>query len=319
MRACALVWTLAGSLLGCATQHVGQRAGLAADAAQALTCPTDVSAVLPSWAEDRVLIDTQRLFAHPRLPRLLARTLDQASARALVTRAEQFGYEVRTLERVAIAMTARHTTLYVAQGPMDTGRIVQHLYDRLREPRRLHQDAAQRTRVEGRLGPTLSTLVTAPTCRMVAYTEGPEGTLADRLNAPTAASPESPTSAPSPSELSEPMLHWHSTQRFVGVSPSSDALMSQVRAMDLRVEPTAEGLVLELTLLGALAADAETRLRRAVRELADTPMGVLSAAAHWTAPERLSIVRETDGTTRLRTVAPWEAVEALAEGLGGHP
>jgi K+-sensing histidine kinase KdpD len=85
-------------------------------------CPTSLRALVPDGATRWVVLRPRALFEHPRLGRLLARAFDDAGDQALFDRARRVGYDLRTVDRAAIAWSAR-TTWSAGVGAFDTRRI----------------------------------------------------------------------------------------------------------------------------------------------------------------------------------------------------
>lgn len=278
----------------------------------AAPCPGSIAAVLPADARDRLVLRVQRIFGHPRMAALVRAYVDDAGERAMMLRAERYGYDARALDRAAIAWTVRGSTLYVGAGAFDGRAIAERLYDRLIGPRQRTSDPTRDVRVTGELGAGPVALLVRPACGVVAYVEGREGALVDRVRS-RAATVGASASDP------EPAVWWRTVRTIdEGVVPQGAALMRHVRAIEVRAEPRDRGLEVELWLEGTLPDDAEQTLRRVARELSETPLGELSGAIQWSGPTRLEIQREPGRGARARTVVPWGALEALASALAGR-
>jgi hypothetical protein len=271
-------------------------------------CPTHVTAALPPSAPDRLVLRVQRIFAHRAMASVVAAFFDDASERALLLRAERYGFDARTLDRAAIAWTPRGSTLYVAAGPLDGAAIARRLWERLIGQRRRSEDRARNERLEGELSGRAVSLLVRPACGVVAYQEGVEGRLVDRVMASELPSTSDPDAT----------IWWRTTRRFEQAPPEGAALMRSVRAIEVRGEPGDRGLEVDLRFEGALPPDAERTLRRVADSLIETPLGGLSGAVQWAAPSRLRITREAGGGVRVQAVVPWGALEALAGGLAGR-
>jgi hypothetical protein len=275
----------------------------------AAPCPSSLVAVLPADARDRLVLRVQRIFANPRMAALVRAYVDDAGERAMMLRAERYGYDARTLDRAAIAWTVRGSTLFVGAGSFDGRVIAERLYDRLVGPRQRTTDPTRDARVTGELGAGPVALLVRPACSVVAYVEGREGALVDRVRSRALASATDP----------EPAVWWRTVRTLdPGVVPQGAALMTHVRAVEVRAEPQERGLEVEVLLEGSLPEDAEPTLRRVARELAETPLGELSGAVQWSSPQRLTVRRDESRGVRLSTVVPWGALEALASALAGR-
>jgi hypothetical protein len=300
------------SALSCgAATSVGRTSGAAQSDAP---CPSALFAALPRDARDRLSLHVQRIFAHPRMASLVAAFVDDAGERAMMLRAERYGYDARTLDRAVIAWTVRGSTLYVARGSVDGRVIADRLYERLVGPRQRSEDRARNVRVTGELGSGPVALVVRPACGVLAYVEGREGALVDRVLSRASVQDADEAGREDPASA----IYWRTTRAVEDAPPEGAALLRYVRAIEVRADPLDRGLDVELWLEGALPDDAEAVVRRVAAELAQTPLGELSGAVQWTAPSRLSVTREASRGVRARTVVPWGALEALASALAGR-
>jgi hypothetical protein len=300
----------AGVLAACASTR-GRPARRPAPVAR---CPTAFSTVLPAGATDVLALRVQRIFEHRAMAVTLAAFFDQASERALLLRAERYGYDARTLDRAAIAWTPRGSTLYVAHGPLDGARIARRLWDRLVRARARTADPARNERLEGELVSGPVSLLVRPACGVAAYVEGPEGRLVDRVMADV---------TPDREGLSDPdpAIWWRTTRRLERLEQTpveGVALLRRVRAVEVHAEPAERGLDVALWLDGPLPEDAEQTLRRAIAALVETPMGSLSGAIQWAAPSRVTVTRDVAGGLRARTTIPWAGLQALAAAMAGR-
>lgn len=281
-------------------------------------CPASVSAVLPQQPRDLLVLQPRRVFEHPRMSRLVSAFVDDASERAVLLRAQRYGYDARLLDHAAIAWTVRGSTLYVGEGSFDGAVIAGRLHDRLVGPRQQTEDRAHNRRVTGELGSGPVALTVRPACRMAAYVEGREGALVDRLMQRSPASIADPASA----------VHYRTTRTIddgAAIGPNGAelpregmALLRFVRAITVDADPIERGLEVRVWLEGALPSDAETTLRRVASELSQSPLGELMGAVQWASPSRLRIAREEARGARIEAVIPWGALEALVNSLAGR-
>jgi hypothetical protein len=204
------------------------------------------------------------------------------------------------------------TTVAAGLGAFDTRRIEDLLWDRLLPPRERGETTVTR-RAWGLLGRTPTALGVWNACSFVAWSEGPEGVPqreVDRLLSPPAAAGEASSE--------EALARWHgaaSPAALRGRAP--EALLEGVRDVDLAAALADDGVRVTLRLGGAIPPDAERRTRRAIAALVDEPIGHAVGAAQWLRDERVSVAVEPGGL-RLEAVAPWAALEALADVLRGR-
>jgi len=309
-RALASVLTIVASISSTAscegTRRARQGATVAVDTAPA--CPVSVSAVLPETARDRLVLRVRTIFDHPRMAALVAAFFDDASERAMLLRAERYGYDVRLLDRAAIAWTVRGSTLYVGQGHLDGSLIGARLYDRLIGQRTRQRDRARNERVTGETATTPVALLVRPACGIAAYVEGREGALVDRVmrrDLPTVADPES-------------VVYWRTTRTITEVPPEGAALLRHVRSIEAWADPTERGLRVRVWLEGALPENSETVLRRVAGELAQSPLGELAGAVQWTGHSSMTITRVSGRGVRIECTVPWTALEAVVRALAGR-
>lgn len=266
-----------------------------------------------------MVLQPRRVFEHPRMGALVGAFVDDASERAVLLRAQRYGYDARLLDHAAIAWTVRGSTLYVGQGSFDGSVIAGRLYDRLVGPRQHTEDRAHNRRVTGELGSGPVALSVRPACRMAAYVEGREGALVDRLMQRAPASIADPTSA----------VHYRTTRTLdegpVSAGPNGAelpregvALLRFVRAITVDADPVERGLSVRVWLEGALPSETEPTLRRVASELSQSPLGELMGAVQWASPSRLRIAREEGRGARIEAVIPWGALEALVNSLAGR-
>jgi hypothetical protein len=271
-------------------------------------CPLSASAVLPETARDRLVLRVRSIFDHPRMSALVAAFFDDASERAMLLRAERYGYDARSLDRAAIAWTARGSTLYVGRGAFDSSVVTGRLYDRLIGQRTRQRDRARNERVTGELATTPVSLLVRPACGIAAYVEGREGALVDRVmrrDLPTTADPES-------------AVYWRTTRTITEVPPEGAALLRYVRAIEAWADPTDRGLRVKVWLEGELPEDSEAVIRRVASELAQSPLGELSGAVQWSGRSSMSVTRESGRGVRIESTIPWGALEALVNALAGR-
>jgi hypothetical protein len=266
---------------------------------QALTPQLDPAATTWLFARPRAIYD------HPQLGPIVTRTFDAASERALLRRAERTGYDVRTLDRAAIAWTPEGV-LYLGAGPLDGVRIGARLWERLLSPRRRTADRASNERMEGTLGYTFVAALVRSSCGVAAYAEGRATSVVDRIMAPR--------EGRDPDEL----LVWHTRRVPSGVARvADDALARHVRELEVRVHDQPDGVRVVLRLEGPLPADAGARLRQATAALVDSPLGDLAGAVQWLTPQRLDL-RQDAHELVASVIIPWRALSSLAEGLRGE-
>ena len=143
-------------------------------------------------------------------------------------------------------------------------------------------------------------------CGVAALAEGDTRPV-DRVLLPGRAEPEDPSA----------LLVWHARGMPDAVRrPMGDALVRRMHDLELTVAVHAQGLGVELVLLGDAPEDGCARLRHALDALVAGPLGEAVGAADWLREERVILVRRTDALV-LRTEVPWRAVDALAEVLRG--
>ncbi|MFO0560156.1 MAG: hypothetical protein U0269_19225 [Polyangiales bacterium] len=272
------------------------------------SCPVSASAVLPETVRDRLVLRVRTIFEHPRMGALVGAFFDDASERAMLLRAERYGYDARSLDRAAIAWTARGSTLYVGRGTFDSSVLTARLYDRLIGQRTRQRDRARNERVTGELATTPVSLLVRPACGIAAYVEGREGALVDRVmrrDLPAAADPES-------------AVYWRTTRTITEVPPEGAALLRYVRSIEAWADPTERGLRVRVWLEGALPEDSEAVIRRVASELAQSPLGELSGAVQWSGRSSMAITRESGRGVRIESTVPWGALEALVNALAGR-
>jgi hypothetical protein len=269
-------------------------------------CPTSLRAALPANASRWLFARPAAIYNHQRLGPLVARTFDAASERALIERSLRTGYDVRTLDRAAIAWTGSGT-VYLASGALDTARVTATLWQRLLSPRRRARDeATSAERVEGALAHDPVALLVVPLCGAAAYAEGRDVRLVDRI------------AQPNDDRDPDDLLVWHSSQvpaQLARIAPA--ALAASVRELDLRMHASTDGLVVTLRLEGPLPADADARIRRALHAVIDSPIGDLSGASQWLDADGTPIERAPTSLTASVTI-PWRALAALADALRGE-
>ncbi len=262
---------------------------------------------MPDDATSWVVVRPRAAFEHPRLGRALARAFDDAGDRALVERARRVGYDVRTVERAAVAWTAA-TTWSGAVGPLDTRRIEALLWERLLPPRgRVERDGV--IVVEGALGREPVSLAVWNECAFVTYAEGPSSARANAL----ALRPRD-----APGDDGEAVLRWHGRTVPAALRERApEALLEGARDVEVTADARASGAAVTLRVEGSLPADAEARARRALDAFAESPLGESIGAPRWARSERGAIdVRE--GAIELRLEIPWAAVDAMADVLRGR-
>ena len=132
-----------------------------------------------------------RFYAHPELGSILGRTVDAAGERALVEFAQRNGYDIRALDRAAVAWTP-HGVVYVGAGSFDSVRVASLLWDRLLEPRRQGHDPQGSLRAEGTLGRSTVSLLIAPACGIAAFAEGDDTRAVDRILTAGPTDPDGP-------------------------------------------------------------------------------------------------------------------------------
>jgi hypothetical protein len=262
--------------------------------------------MVPPGAGSWVLLQPQAIFEHPRLGRALVRAFDDAGDRAMFERARRVGYDARTIERALIAWSAR-TTLFVGFSHFDTARVETSLWNQLLPPRS-HTNEHNISHTYGMLGRTSVALAISNTCNLMAYSEGPNAArdVDQTFREQTAVHHENV------------LVHWHSETIPASVGEHTpEAVLEGVRGVDLRVQNQQEGLSLDLTLVGELPVDSEVKVRRAVTALSNSPLGEAVGTAQWANNAQLTI-SVTPTTLALHVLAPWNAVDALADVLSGR-
>lgn len=310
VRASTTSGLLALCAVFCAAACVRNTGGTLGRAAQpdAPACPTTVSAVLPDTAQDRLVLRVRTIFDHPRMGALVGAFFDDASERAMLLRAERYGYDARLLDRAAIAWTIHGSTLYVGHGTFDASVITERFYNRLIGQRTRQRDRQRNERVTGELATTPVSLLVRPACGVSAYVEGREGALVDRLMRRDLAVASEPESA----------VYWRTTRTITEVPPDGAALLRYVRAIEGWADPTDRGLRVRVWLEGALPEDSEAVIRRVAGELSQSPLGELSGAVQWAGPSRMTVTREVGRGVRIESTVPWGALEALVNALAGR-
>jgi hypothetical protein len=272
-----------------------------------VACPAALTPLLPEERTAWLFARPRAIYDHPRLGPLVARTFDDAGERALIRRAERTGYDVRTLDRAAIAWTPRGA-VYLAAGPLDGHHIAELLWDQLLPPRQRGTDRGGNQRLEGTLARAFVALLVAPACGVAAFAEGEGETAAvDRVFARRA-------------DVRDPgaLLVWHTAQVPTEFDRATrSALARFVRAVDVRVDARNDGVAVELDLEGPLPDDVAERVRGALLAVIDSPLGELANAAEWLAPDRVAM-RRAGRTFSLAALVPWRHLAALADALRGE-
>jgi len=261
-----------------------------------------VLAVTPVAADQWLFARPAALLGHPRLGPLLARTFDDAAERALIRRAERTGYDVRALERAAIAWMPRGT-VYVSLGPLDVTQVSERLWNRMLSPRRRASLGPAVARTEGVIGSSVTSLLVRSDCRMAAYAETVP-TLVDRIL--------SPRSAEDPSAL----LVWETRQIPADAAPDDAPLIQTVRRLRVTVVER-EGVDVSIDIDGSMPPDAALRFQRAIAAFIRSPLGELIGAVQWMGSTANS-VRVGTNTARIEQHVSWRVLEAVSDALRGQ-
>ncbi len=262
-----------------------------------------IPAGVTSWA----LLRPRAIFEHPRLGRILARAFDDAADEALFSRARRVGYDVRTVDRAALAWTPS-STWSAGLGSFDTRRIEQLLWDRLLPPRaRMDENGVAVT--EGALNLTPVSLTVWNACGYVSFAEGPAGS---RMNAlalhPRADAPDD----------DDALARWHSALVPAELRARAPAaLLEGVHDVEVDARLHADGLDVSLRLEGALPADGSDRVRRALDVFIESPLGGSIGAVRWASHDAATIRQEGDSIT-VRARVPWVSLDAMADVLRGR-
>lgn len=238
---------------------------------------------------------------------LVQRALDAQSERVLLRRAERYGYDLRTLDRVAIGWAPDGTTLYFAHGAIDASTIADRLYSELMHPRSHAADAQRNERIEGPLRDHHVALLSRPSCALVAYAEGPTGALVDRAMGTPRANAQDPSS----------IFWWRTQRRVQDVPPSGAALLRYVEHIEIQGNLVDRGVGVRVVFAGPLPPNAESVLRAAIAELASSPLGSLCGAEQWAAGENLSIT-QSPAEIQVQLVLPWAAIRELLSAVQGR-
>ena len=270
--------------------------------AVANVCPQELTALMPSAITERAVIHVRAMFEHPTMGEIIRHALNSQSERVLLRRAERYGYELRTLDRVAIGWAPDGTTLFFAHGAIDASAIAERLYNELLHPRRHAIDRARNERIEGPLRHLPVALLARPSCALVAYAEGPTGALVDRALG-TVRSTERDSSS----------LFWWTTRRQLReIPPMGAALLRFVQKIEVTGELVESGVAVRINFSGALPNNAQAVLRASIAELAASAFGSLCGAQQWAAGERLTIAQSAD-EMQASVIIPWGAIR---EGIG---
>jgi len=310
-----LTASLALALAACTPPQAARR-GPAAPAATNPACPTSLRAMVPPGTASWLLVRPRAILAHPRLGPALGRAFDDAGDQALFERARRVGYDVRTVERAMVAWRGP-TTVAAGLGAFDTRRIDALLWDRLLPPReRAEEDGV--LRAWGVLGRSPAALGVWNACSFVAFAEGPGPAPLRELD--RLLRPRAPDARPSPTSAADPdaLALWHGDAAPAPMRDRApEALLEGVRDVELAATLDERGVRVTLRLAGALPADAEARVRRAVAALAEEPVGHAVGAAQWLRDDRVTV---TVSATELAAEAlvPWAALDALADVLRGR-
>lgn len=293
---------LLGFQLGCRSSPINAAQSGTTPVALANVCPQELTGLMPSTITERAVIHVRAMFEDPTLGEIIRHALDSQSERVLLRRAERYGYELRTLDRVAIGWAPDGTTLFFAHGAIDANAIAERLYNELLHPRRHAIDRARNERVEGPLRQLPVALLARPSCALVAYAEGPTGALVDRALG-TVRSTEHDSGA----------LFWWTTRRQLReLPPTGAALLRYVQKIEVTGDLAESGVAVRVNFSGTLPNNAELVLRATIAELAASAFGSLCGAQQWAAGERLTITQST-GELQASVVVPWGAIR---EGIG---
>lgn len=244
------------------------------------------------------------LFEHPQLGPLLSQINRDAGERALLTEAARVGVDLRTIERAVSVDRGGGVSLRVAAGAFDARRVIDLHWERMLPPQRRGDAARGETRIEGMLGGRPVAIVTDAACGLIARAERDprlvDRVLDDRRTAGGEADPPE-------------MIRWH-----VEGAPSTelgaaapDALTASLRWFELRADPDAEGLRVNVLLAGPLPADTPARMTRFLSEMAASDVGRAVGADDWLAPTESQWTREGD-TWRGTVLVPWRGLRAFA-------
>jgi hypothetical protein len=263
--------------------------------------------MVPAGASSWLIVRPRTILAHPRLGRALGHAFDDAGDQALYERARRVGYDVRTVERAMLAWRGP-TTVAAGLGAFDTRRIDALLWDRLLPPRERVVHAGV-LRAWGVLGATPTALAVWNACSFVSWAEGPalaplravEHTLRARGGGDDDA-----------------LATWRAETVPAALRERApDALLEGVRGVELRAVEDPRGVRVRLRLEGALPADGERRVRRALEALVEEPIGHAVGAAQWLRADRVTVTTGVDGLD-VEALAPWAALDALADVLRGR-
>lgn len=288
-----------GFLLGCGAP---QRAPTPAPQ----RCPRALVPLLPNESQSWLFARPRALWQHPQLGPAVRQFLGDDGEVSLLRRAERLGYDVRTLERGAVAWTEQGA-VYLAAGAFDAPRVSGLFWESLLAGRRRGSEPGRPwvSRVEGPRARTYVALRVDPRCGVAGYVENERPWLLDRAQAGNdAADPE-------------PLLVYQARAPF-GASPGGavGSLVGRLRVVQVTLRPRPAGLRVALRLEGDLGADPIPRVRSVLRALLDDPLGDLLAASQWLDPERVPMERGP-GTLLAAVELPWERLEAIARALRG--
>jgi hypothetical protein len=247
------------------------------------------------------------MFDHPVLGGIIQRALDAPSERALMSRAERYGYDLRTLDKVVIGWAADGTTVYLAQGAIDASRIANRLYSELLHPRSHSADASHNERIEGPLRQTHVALFARPICALVAYSEGPTGALVDRVMG----------AERSEQRDTDAVLAWSTRRRREELVPAGAALLQYVDQIEVAATIADDGLLVRGVFVGQLPADAPAVIQRVAAEFVASPLGSFCGAAQWAHADRIAISRSAQ-QIQVQITVPWAGVREILTALQGR-
>ncbi len=311
-----LLTALALALAACTPPQAARR-GPAASPPPTPACPTSLRAMVPPGAASWLVVRPRAILAHPRLGPALGRAFDDAGDQALFERARRVGYDVRTVERAMVAWRGP-TTVAAGLGAFDTRRIDALLWDRLLTPRERTEEGGV-LRAWGVLGRSPAALGVWNACSFVAFAEGPGPAPLRELD--RLLRPRAPDARPSPTSAGtdpDALALWHGDAAPAPMRDRApEALLEGVRDVELAASLDERGVRVTLRLAGALPADAEARVRRAVAALAEEPVGHAVGAAQWLRDDRVAVTVNADGLAA-EALVPWAALDALADVLRGR-
>lgn len=299
-------------LLACARlpAHSNTPGSLPRPTSQQLTqhCPETLASLIDPGVDRELWVRPREIFAHPRLGPLVSRALGDRSELELMRRADQVGYDLRTVERALITWS-HDNFIAIAISSFDLPTVVERLWNRLLPPRQRATPAEGVTTLRGSLANRSVTVAFEQHCGLVVYAENAPRAL-DRVLGVTAREGRAPADP-------RALLRWRALGVASGVRVGPDAgVLARVRAMNLDVDAVDNGLSAVLTLVGPLDETDLSRLRSVARALSQSTLGRLVGAEGWMSSERLVFVRTPTGV-RVSALAPWAVVESMSDVFRG--